>query len=74
MIGSQYFVAHPRSRSRRAGHGQHRHDRASALDQLLYRSAMAFAGIDAMKSVGLVGARHYPQLRALADAAFAGAR
>jgi Zn-dependent M28 family amino/carboxypeptidase len=40
------------------------------LDQPLYRAAMGFLGVDAVKSVGLVGARHYPGLRALADAAF----
>jgi Zn-dependent M28 family amino/carboxypeptidase len=73
MIGSQYFVAHPplplatipvMVNIDMIGR--------PLLDQLLYRSAMAFAGIDATKSVGLVGARHYPGLRTLADAAFVG--
>jgi len=73
MIGSQYFVAHPPIPLANVPVmvnidmiGR------PLLDQLLYRSAMAFAGIDATKSVGLVGARHYPGLRALADAAFVG--
>jgi Zn-dependent M28 family amino/carboxypeptidase len=41
------------------------------LDQPLLRAAMPLLGIDAERSTGLVGARHYPGLRALADAAFA---
>ncbi|HEV7558020.1 MAG TPA: M20/M25/M40 family metallo-hydrolase, partial [Kofleriaceae bacterium] len=73
MIGSQYFVAHPPIPLANVPVmvnidmiGR------PLLDQLLYRSAMMFAGIDATKSVGLVGARHYPGLRTLADAAFVG--
>jgi len=41
------------------------------VDQPLYRLAMSAIGIDAERSTGLVGTRHFPALRALADTAFA---
>src|SRR5690606_11587661 len=40
------------------------------LDQPLYRLGMGAIGIDPDASTGLLGARHYPGLRALADTAF----
>lgn len=40
------------------------------LDQPLYRAPLYLVGIDRDRSTGLVGARHYPGLRALVDTAF----
>lgn len=41
------------------------------LDQWRYRAPLRLVGIDRDAAVGLVGVRHYPALRALADAAVA---
>lgn len=72
MIGSQQFVADPPLPLAQIG-AMVNIDMIGRplLDQPILRASMRLFGIDAERSVGLIGARHYPGLRAVADAAFA---
>ena len=71
LVGSRYFVLHPPMPLARVVAMVNVDMIARPLlDQWRYRPALRLVGIDRDAAVGLVGARHFPALRALADAAF----
>lgn len=72
MVGSEYFVAHaPLPLSRVVAMVNVDMIARPLLDQRWARIPLHLFGVPRARAVGLVGARSYPALRALADAAFA---
>jgi Zn-dependent M28 family amino/carboxypeptidase len=71
LVGSRRFATAPPIAGRIVAMVNVDMIRRPLLDQPLLTGALAFAGVDSKRAVGLVGARRFPALRAIANAAFA---